>query len=224
MTETMTAALPSAHLQDYHYPKVYESFVHHTTDHEMVVLHDDGLYRHLRFKAPGTMMWHFDLITWPGHLSIAGDIGDGFTFTREADMLTWFDHGQAAGEINPGYWAQKMPHHIKHKSFSEDIFRQRVREDVADYREELLPAERASFTAALERDVLGESAEYEHTAREALDDFRFTAESSGREFEFTDTWEWSFSDYDHHFLLACNAILWGAQTYRASKTEPKEQR
>ena len=60
-----------------------ERFPRDTADHQLTVLHDDGLYRHLRFQAPGTSLYWFDLVTWPGHLSFTGEV-DGYTFAAGA--------------------------------------------------------------------------------------------------------------------------------------------
>jgi len=131
-------------LRDYHYPKVYKALLSEVDKHEMTVLHDDGLYRHLRFAAPGTGMWSFNIITWPGHLATSGDIADGFMFSRTADMTNFFEIGQDGGEINASYWAEKMPHHIKRKSFSSDLFDKIITEygghTLDDLRKEQPPA------------------------------------------------------------------------------------
>jgi hypothetical protein len=87
-----------------YYPKEEARFIKDTAEHEMTILHNDGLYRHLRFKKPGTRFYWFDLITWPGYLTIAGDMGT-FTFERTEDMLTFF---RGAGDINPQYWSEKI--------------------------------------------------------------------------------------------------------------------
>lgn len=68
--------------------------------HEMHVLHDDGLYRHIRFKRPGTLMYHFDLITWPGVLAVNGDMGS-YMFSRVTDMFTFFT-GSLPGRADRG--------------------------------------------------------------------------------------------------------------------------
>lgn len=39
------------------YPDDQKRFAGDTDEHQMTVLHDDGLYRHLRFKAPTTGMY-----------------------------------------------------------------------------------------------------------------------------------------------------------------------
>jgi hypothetical protein len=77
------------------------------TEHEMTVLQDDGgVYRHLRFRHPGTVIYSFNLITWPGHLAIAGDCG-AFMFARTHDMFEFFE-ASTNGAINPHYWSEKL--------------------------------------------------------------------------------------------------------------------
>lgn len=75
-----------------------------SAEHEMAVLHDDGLYRHLRFSRPETGVYSFDIVTWPGYLSLTGDLTSGLTFCRIEDMLEFF----AGDRINPGYWSEKL--------------------------------------------------------------------------------------------------------------------
>ena len=104
-------------------------FVSDTDEHQMTILHDDGVYRHLRFKAPGTRFYWFDLVTWPGHLSITGDMG-AFTFARVQDMFTFF-YGH---DINPGYWGEKVIAG-EVKAYSEDVFREWVDEELDRGRE-----------------------------------------------------------------------------------------
>ena len=92
---------------------IAERFARETAKHRMTVLHDDGLYRHLRFtemhlcndaewRTTNGFYW-FDLITWPGSLTINGDCGT-YTFSRITDMFEFF---RGYG-INPQYWAEKV--------------------------------------------------------------------------------------------------------------------
>lgn len=71
---------------------------------QMEILQDDGLHRHVRFAKPGTGMYRFSLVTWPGYLAISGDV-ESFTFSREPDMFDFF--GGRRSRINPSYWAEK---------------------------------------------------------------------------------------------------------------------
>jgi hypothetical protein len=66
-----------------------EQFLKEVSTHQFTVLHESGLYRHLRFKRPGTGIMHFDIVTWPGYLAYSGDMGC-FVFQRLDDMLEFF--------------------------------------------------------------------------------------------------------------------------------------
>lgn len=65
-----------------------ESFLKDVAGHQMTVVSENGVHRHVRFKKPSTGNMHFDLITWPGYLAYSGDMAaqefessDGFRFT-----------------------------------------------------------------------------------------------------------------------------------------------
>lgn len=97
------------------------------TRHQMSVLLDQMApggtgqpHRHLRFAIPGTGFYSFDIVTWPGHLAISGDL-ESFTFTRLPDMFDFFrglridqNTDQAGGRArfvggpSPEYAAQKV--------------------------------------------------------------------------------------------------------------------
>src|ERR1039457_99476 len=81
-----------------------ERFERDTAEHEMTVIHDDGLYRHLRFQKPGSWIYGYDIVTWPGYLAITGDAGE-YMFARLPDMFEFFAGND---RINPQYWAEKL--------------------------------------------------------------------------------------------------------------------
>jgi hypothetical protein len=144
--------------------------------HEMTVLHDDGLYRHLRFMSPDRSSYWFELITWPGCLTVRGDFGDAFTFARITDMFEFFRGRQ----INPVYWSEKVDGgRARTTVYSPDRFKQAVWEHVRAYGQEhrgLAKAVQAHFF-----DPDGEwDTDYEDRAREALDAFRFAGSFTGR--------------------------------------------
>lgn len=178
-------------LAEYHYPEQYRTLLAETRHHEMRVLHEDGLYRHLWFGAPGTGIWHFEIITWPGSLAIRGDIGGGHVFSRVDDMLWFFDsRTRGDGEINPHYWSEKL-----------ERGRRSVRE----------------FSAATFRKWLVDN---EYEADDIVDGFAWAEEAieycDGRGIEWDDPGAWQ--DYEFHFILALHAILWGAKKYHAAET------
>ncbi len=65
------------------------SFKQDTAGHVMTIENDTGVHRCIYFGIPGTGTYSFRLITWPGHLSISGDMGD-YTFARVPDMFDLF--------------------------------------------------------------------------------------------------------------------------------------
>lgn len=206
-------------LRDYHYPHVYRQLLGYVQGHEMTVLHEDGLYRHLRFATPGTGIGRFDIITWPGYLTIVGDIGNGWTFVRERDMFDWFTDGGRvpAGHINPGYWSEKVAGTRRdYKGYQEEKFRAHVNglvEEAITGRS-LTDADAALLRSDVEMEVLCDS--YDQTlAYQALAGFTFhPADDATSEFSLTyDVDPENWDDFDHHFLLACHAILWGIRHY-----------
>ena len=87
-------------------PKFRETFERDIGKHEMQIIRDDGVFRHVRFKRPDTICMYFDLITWPGCLCYTGDMGT-YVFQRLEDMFVFFrrypDYEQ--GNMSMGYWA-----------------------------------------------------------------------------------------------------------------------
>jgi hypothetical protein len=186
-----------------------ERFAKETAEHELTVLRDDGLYRHLRFKASGTSFYWYDLITWPGYLAVGGDV-DWFVFARVEDMFTFFRDGSRYG-INPVYWSEKLQDGRERvRRYCEDAFKRVVGEEL-----KRLPVPNLSEAQREARSLLRErmddgDAQWAESAREMLAD----AEQAGL---FSDTWEWNFTDWDWAFLWCCHAIVAGIARYDAAK-------
>lgn len=207
-SSTMTAPIEQAS---------WEAFARNTSDHELTVLRDDGLYRHLRLAEPGTRMWSIDILTWPGHLATTGDIGSGFMFSRTTDMIDFFagrndfrtDFG--APSIDFRYWAEKLcgrtmwdVYEHSSRDFMQQI-RGAIYEFVADGGD-LTKTDRASLIANAQS-----SSETAEEAHHFLSDHE--------DIFGTDTWEWEFTEIDFQFGLACYAIDKVVTDYRAGKTE-----
>ncbi|MFB4280793.1 hypothetical protein ACBJ59_36275 [Nonomuraea sp. MTCD27] len=180
-----------------------ERFARETAEHQMTVLHDDGLYRHLRFQKPGTSFYWFDIVTWPGTLAIRGDV-DGYLFSRITDMFEFFRSDK--GRVNPHYWSEKTEGGRQRcKTYSEESTKAQVLRDIGDL-EERPPG----LFLAIQRDIF-DHVHFEDEAREALERFDYQG------VRFHDVWEWDLHDYDWSFLWCCHAIVWGIQQYDASK-------
>lgn len=200
------------------------SFLKDVAKHELIVLREDGVNRHLRFKQPGTTSYYFDLITWPGCLCLTGDMGT-YVFTRLEDMIEFFrtdrEHGTGQGlKINRSYWAEKL---IAVNSncgrdgsafeFSPEKFQRRVKEQLVSWwRDEGLTREqRCELREEVEHQVLNRCDDGEVRARDALDEFE--CEIDGSTFRFRDAWEWGLTDYTYHFTWCCYALAWGVLLY-----------
>lgn len=196
-----------------------------TADHRMTVLHDDGLYRHVRFRAPGTEIAGFDLVTWPGKLSIGGDM-EGYVFSRLDDMFAFF---RGTTDINPGYWAEKVVAGREGvQRYSEDATKAQITEHVADYERDYpqmvadyergKAAGRAPVEPATLEEIRGILADaesdgmfdHEGGARDVLNQLEGVGVVSG-------TWEWDLTDWHWAYLWACHAIVWGISQYDAAR-------
>lgn len=206
-------------MRDY-YPETTERFVRETAKHELTVLHDDGLYRHLRFMQPkpGSSCYWFDLITVPHALIFRGD-GESFVFSRLEDMFQFFRSGvyrDGSIHIDPGYYAEKLTSdRASVMKYDEDRFTQTVKDwTVEAIRDGSAPR---GIGKAVREDILDNwEIGDESLARQLLNDFEFKG------FRFHDAWEVSFRDFDWWFLWACYGICWGIQQYDQAKAPKAE--
>lgn len=220
-----------------------ELFANATRDHTMTVLHEDGLYRHIRFSAPQSFDW-FDLVTWPGRLTITGGHGT-HAFARVTDMFDFFRHPR----INPGYWAEKLvSDRACAETYSEEKARKLVSEALKDYEQAYpnwhaayveaqakwdaaSPEERHPFGAVRKPDEPKTPAEIRELVRDRDEyDGEFAYENGVRggilrELEhhgaMSDTWELDLKDFDFHFLWCLHAIRWGVEQHDKAKAASK---
>jgi hypothetical protein len=205
-----------------------------TREHQMTVLRDEGLYRHIRFQQPGTEIWRFDLVTWPGHLVITGGDVQDFHFARIPDMFEFFRG--PVGHVNPGYWAEKLCGNAqRYQSYSPEKLKARVFQHFR-LACSLRPGPHRPLWQAICRDVLDPYVSGdEATARQALSEFQFYSTPTdfnpepardftpqrvprpGYWFEFADSWDWDLHDFDYHFLVSLHAIVWGIHEYDTAK-------
>lgn len=209
----MLNTLTMAESVNYH-PDALRRFNKDIVDHEMAVLRDDGLYRHIRFQEPGTSMYYFDLLTSPGLLTINGDMGT-YVFSRVEDMFEFFSHDTY---VNASYWGEKLrsiSSNTGYREHSEDEFRQFVLENFWERREQYEPADAKHIWQRIRDEFFDDWTDRSSGAacHALLRDF----ECNG--FEYHDAWEHEFKDYSYQYLWCCHAILWGIQQYNATKKE-----
>lgn len=172
-------------------------------EHEMIVVRDDGLHRHLTFKSPRTYNNHFHITTWPGYLAISGDIGC-YVFARLPDMFRFF----RGDGINPGYWGEKLQSIERnggYKEFSEEQFRAAIKSDFEGWSFDDDDQKAKAWGALQESDLAEDSnpESFDQAVRMALD-----YECPITKHRFNDFWDHDLQDYTFRFLWCCHAILW----------------
>lgn len=199
-----------------------DKFLADVQHHQMHVLRDDGLYRHLRFKRPETICESFDLITYPGGLLYRGDMG-AFCFERTADMFEFFRTDR--GSINTGYWSEKLVGVDRGrntvKEFCEEKFDRTIKEIVLrwvrDNEYHTTREQRRDLWDAVMDEVIGAEADSGGDRKQiAANDFSHQV-YPGQKFYFTDIWEYDFTEYTYRFLWCCYALVWGIKQYDAAK-------
>ncbi len=204
-----------------------------TANHVMEVIRDEGVNRHIRFRKPGTMCKHFDLITWDGCLCYTGDMGT-FVFRRLEDMFQFFRTD--GGRINLGYWSEKliaMECSGRHswnsvEEFDSNKFTAIVNEirlgwvREAKRNGELTKDQRRELWEAVENDVLYRVDDGPELAYADANKFNWRADDHkinpvARQYQFIDFWEHDCTEYTHHFVWCCYAIAWAIGVYDKSK-------
>jgi hypothetical protein len=189
-------------------------------EHELTVVREDGVYRHLRCQKPSTYSYGFDIVTWPGHLTICGDIGD-YTFARLDDMFQFFREGANHWRINPGYWGEKLQGRVRGRTLGMEYSRHDYVQDVVEWfrdtSEDMTEGDAAALHAAVMENLLDPwDSGWEHDesyAHQLLRDFQH------EDIRIGDSWEWSLQRYDTSFLRCCWAIVWAIREYdRATVT------
>jgi len=187
-----------------------DEFLKCVEKHEMEVLLDNGVYRHLRFKAPDTGIQHFHLVTFPGRLVYCGDMGS-YLFER-TDMFGFFRRPDRG--INLSYWAEKVDAQDRDgiKEFSLDRAKEIVKEIVKEH-VECLDSEKMPDVDK-ELDLLMDEIEIDASCFGDVIQIAkyFEGEVIDGEW-FSDMWQYSAHEYTYRFQWACYAIAWGIEQY-----------
>jgi hypothetical protein len=208
-----------------------QDFLKDVATHEMHVLKDDGVYRHLRFKRPGTGCYHFDIVTYPGYLVYSGDMGC-YVFSRLPDMFEFFrtpkhdwNYNKNGLSINKGYWAEKLQamgtNGSAAEEFDEDLFKQEVmayvKEWILDHRYDTTKDERRDLWESVISEVVEVDGDSQGMRQQvAVYDFHHKV-NHRLNFYFQDFWERSYMRYTLRFVWCCYALAWGIQKYDARK-------
>lgn len=209
-----------------------EEFQKSVSKHEMTVIRDEGVDRHLRFRKSTSSDSWFDVITWGGRLYIGGDCGT-YVFARLPDMFKFFRGDE--DRINPGYWEEKVESSDRNggtQAFEWETFLEDVKSSfdsswyIDDLEEGFDEVDRKHHTDHIDKRTACWEA-----VQEALDDTQndeygacgFIRNFNHENWYFKD-WEHDSKEFTSHFLWNCYAIVWAIDKYDASKlVATKEQ-
>ncbi|WPO20668.1 hypothetical protein SH579_06995 [Raoultella ornithinolytica] len=210
-------------------------FLLDTAFHRLEIIRDDGLYRHLRMQQPGTSCYYYDVITWPGYLTVTGDMGT-WTFSRIADMFSFF--GGWTGEINTGYWSEKLEagagrsaHDLLAQEYNHDAFCASLMEWFSEYVTDDEEEEPDADWDDDNDEPDSDKARIREIVRDLCrDDFRNDVLAHNAVYEAdwpecVDTWELcadlTYKTYSTHFRWILFAITWAISKYHNAKLVDK---
>jgi len=195
-------------------------FLNDIKDHNITIIRDDGVNRHLRFSRNGSSFYRFDLITWDGHLTITGDCGT-YIFSRIHDMFDFFVSSKNKEEnklkINPYYWSEKL-RSIDYSACSHSSIMQlsdkklmasmcRYYRAYIECNQSLLIEDRIDLRNKIREEILDlGSVDGVH---EMVSCFEFNGDHD----VFPDFFEEDIEDYKTSFIWNLYAIVWGIKQY-----------
>lgn len=182
-----------------------ERFLRDVEKHEMTVLQDNKVYRHIRFARPGDGVYHFELTTFPDHLVITGDRGS-YVFRRQYDMFEYF---RTTGlEINAEYWATKLEARDLWngvREFSGELTKKNLIEDFEEWLESLDDEEKEDARQEFREKIL--------RFCEDEDDFAILGDTALNCGYKCEPCQFRATEFTDGFLRCLYAITWGIQQY-----------
>jgi len=89
----------------------HSQFMAEMAKHTLTIKQDDGHYKHLVMAEAGEFENAFEVIAFPHHIMITGDMGT-YCFSRTLDMMKWFikdgDKAIASPQIELHRWYSKL--------------------------------------------------------------------------------------------------------------------
>ena len=187
--------------------EVKERFESDTKEHEMSIELDDGVHRCIFFGRPNSGYYHFRIITFPGGLTITGDMGT-YTFVRTRDMFEFFPMGEHDFNhkyiINPRYWAEKLQNAADVTEFDSDSLNLAIE----DWFE-------GGYLKEEQREAVNEWLGW--NVCESIESVRDFAD----EFEIDDWWDRGYDKFTYHYIWCCYAIVWAINRYKIKRGHPK---
>tara|TARA_R110000851_G_scaffold72413_21_gene160501 strand:- start:1103 stop:1708 length:606 start_codon:yes stop_codon:yes gene_type:complete len=189
-----------------------QSFLDDVSNHELIVIRNEGNYRHIRLKKPNSGCMHFDIVTWDGHLAYTGDMGC-YVFSRVTDMFEFFRDDRENWGVNLGYWAEKLEAVDKtsgYKEFSWDEFEVNVMEFIEDQFDKLTEGDNLKVAREW---VAHELSNVEGDEFGAVQFYRDFDEDNEYGVSLQDFWEHSSNVPSNRYVWCCWAIVWAIREY-----------
>ncbi len=193
-----------------------ERFLEGIKEHQIEIIKDDGLYKHIRCKKPDTWNMGFHIITFPGGLLYTGDMGT-YEFERTEDMFKFFRDPKKTLHIDSGYYAEKCRAESIFgdgiREFDPEIFRDAVKEHFESYYEDSDSEEKGKVWEEIKLQILDYTEDSEWSLVAAINNFSLYSDIDTR-FDFTDFWDgFSGCSKTHYFIWCLYAIVWTIQQY-----------
>lgn len=199
-----------------------ERFLDDVKNHQLTIVQNDGVSRHLKFANPNDCNQYFNITTSPNYLVITGDMGS-LVFSRLYDMFNFFRNDDL--KINPDYWAEKIrtttyeAQIASYSKFDLEQAKKIAQEDLNTYLEDnddLSEEDRASLLEDFELEILRSEDEYEIV--EAIRNFNFKG------FEFDEFYWDGCRVYTYSYIWLCYAIVWGIKKFDKVTQEIKKEK
>lgn len=208
-----------------------QRFERDVAQHQMTIIRDEGVDRHIKFRAVVDSSYWFDIVTWQNTLVIKGDCGT-YVFSRLPDMFEFFRgtcKNPSSLYVNPSYWCEKLQAvdcngygKGEAKRFSAQAFEACIKTRVNDYFEcrAITDERRAALWYHIERDVLDYTCDGDRSGA-----FMLLSQFEDRDFPdlFEDCHEWRCEEYEFGFMWNLYAIAWAIRTYDAAKAGQSTQ-
>lgn len=188
-----------------------EIFLGDIKNHQIQIITESDVYRHVRFSGTDSGSFSFDLVTWPGYLCYTGDMGS-FTFSRCRDMFDFFrssGHGEGKIYTNTGYWAEKCISASIEDGISE-YSPEKAMETITELLKEA--GHDDDGVVALVKDKILPNLYDEGELRDSINYYAGLSVPA-----FSDFWEVNLHVRPYRFIWACYAISWGITKYDESR-------
>lgn len=203
--------------------QIKENFLKDIAEHtEINIQLDDGVFRHIKFSRKGSSVFHFNITTFPGHLTITGDMGS-YTFSRMYDMFDFFVGDEFSNDdlrINPSYWSEKLESVCK-ISGVEEFNSEDAEVRILDYVGKIYHDE---YDGDEDKEDLIEDIRSQIDFQDEIrmrDSFVYAVHSDDFLTEYINVNDYlmdiNFRSHTYHYIWCCYAIVWGILKYKEIK-------